>query len=182
MIRKRVWNGRADVMNRLETFDERQIATVNQAVCLAEDIVSEHYKMSQAQWLRNRYDVKTLVQLDESEIVFGPFAQIVRYSGRKNTSQLGSGMFDFYKICLQDHAILKALNDNRSLMIDPFLLYIITHELIHVIRFGQFIQFFDVNSEQREIEEEHVHHRTVEILKKIHMTGMEQVFGFYRIS
>ncbi len=173
-------NGPAGVMNGLETFSERQIATVNQAVCLAEDIVSEHYKMSQAQWLRNRYDVKTLVQLDESEIVFGPYAQIVRYAGRKSDSQLGSGMFDFYKICLQDHAILKALKENKRLKIEPFLLYIIAHELIHVIRFGQFIQFFDANDEQRGVEEEYVHQRTEEILRKIHMIGMEYVFGFYK--
>lgn len=168
-------------MNGLETFSEQQIAVVNQMVELAEDIVSEHYKMSQAQWLRNRYDVKTLVQLDESEIVYGPYAQVVRYSGQKNESQLGSGAFDFYKICLQDHSILRALRENAGLLMDPFILYIVTHELIHVIRFGQFIQFFDANTEQRMKEEEYVHKRTVDILKKISMNGMEKIIGFYEI-
>jgi len=169
-------------MSRLETFSEQQIASVNQMVDLAEDIVSEHYKMSQAQWLRNRYDVKTLAQLDESEIVHGPYAQIVRYSGQKNESQLGSGAFDFYKICLQDHSILQALREHSGLLMDPFILYIITHELIHVIRFGQFIQFFDANDEQRMKEEEYVHKRTVDILNKINMNGMKKVFGFYKIN
>jgi hypothetical protein len=164
----------------LETFSEQQIATVNQMVGLAEDIVSEHYKMSQAQWLRNRYDVLTLAQLDESEIVHGPYAQIVRYSGQKMKSPLGSGSFDFYKICLQDHSILRALRENKGLRLDPFILYIVTHELIHVIRFGQFIQFFDAGEFQRAREEELVHQRTVDILKKNSMIGLERIFSFYR--
>lgn len=167
-------------MNRLETFSDQQIVTVNQMVGLAEDIVSEHYKMSQAQWLRNRYDVLTLAQLDASEIVHGPYAQIVRYSGRKMQSQLGSEAFDFYKICLQDHSIIRALRENRSLRLEPFMLYIITHELIHVIRFGQFIQFFDAGETQRNEEERLVHQRTVDILKKSSMTGLDRVFSFYK--
>ena len=169
-------------MNELEKFTEEQISSVNHMVEMAEEIVSEAYKMSASQWIRNRYDVLTLAQLSESEIVFGPCAQIVRYSGIKNETQLGSGVFDFYKICLQDHAILKALRENRQLMLDPFILYIITHELIHIIRFGKFIQFFDASEEQRVVEERFVHNRTADILKKINMNGMKNVFGFYGIQ
>ncbi len=167
-------------MNRLETFSDQQIVTVNQMVGLAEDIVSEHYKMSHAQWLRNRYDVQTLAQLDGAEIVHGPYAQIVRYSGRKKQSQLGSEAFDFYKICVQDHSIIKALNENRGLRLEPFMLYIITHELIHVIRFGQFIQFFDASEPQRIEEEKLVHQQTEDILKKSSMSGLGRIFSFYR--
>jgi len=45
---------------------------------MAEELVSEYYKMSASQRLRPKYDVKTLVDLDPAEIVHGPFAQIIR--------------------------------------------------------------------------------------------------------
>ena len=169
------------MMKELEIFDEKQIVTVNHIVGLAEDIVSEYFKMSSTQWLRNRYDVMTLSQLSEAEIVYGPYAQIVRYSGKKKETHLGSGVFDFYKICLQDHSIIRALRENKELELDPFLLYIITHELIHIIRFGQFIQFFDASVDERSREEDLVHRRTVDVLKKITMNGIRDVFNFYGV-
>lgn len=163
----------------LAVFSEDQMCIVNHAIEISEDIVSEYYKMSSGQWLRNRYDVRTLAQLDESEIVFGPYAQIVRYHGKKKESQLGSGGFDFYKICLQDHAIIQAINENKELKLNPFIVYIMVHELIHVIRFGRFIQFFDASTKDRETEETIVHQTTVDILKKINIGGMKKVFDFY---
>ncbi|GAB6095152.1 hypothetical protein JCM14469_14040 [Desulfatiferula olefinivorans] len=166
-------------MKPLETFNDEQIAVVNQMVHMAEDIVSDHYKMSSSQWLRNRYDVRTLAQLSDSEIVFGPYAQIVRYHGTKNASPLGSGGFDFYMICLQDHAILKALRTDDRLRLDPFILYIVVHELIHIIRFGTFIQFFDAPLEQRDAEETLVHQATRDVLRKVAVRGMDTVFSFY---
>ncbi|MBU1169787.1 MAG: hypothetical protein KKD44_09520 [Proteobacteria bacterium] len=166
-------------MKKIEEFSDEQIVIVNNAIEMAEDIVSEFYKMSSSQWLRNRYDVLTLSQLSKSEIVFGPFAQIVRYLGKRNKSQLGSGDFDFYRICLQDHSIIQALRENFSLRLDPFVLYIIAHELIHIIRFGKFIQFFDASPDERALEETIVHQSTVDILKKINISGMKEVFKFY---
>ena len=164
---------------KLIAFNNKQLAVVHHSIDIAEDIVSEHYKMSSAQWLRNRYDVKTLAQLDESEIVFGPYAQIVKYHGKKNASQLGSGGFDFYKICLQDHAIIQAVKENKKLKLDPFMVYIMVHELIHVIRFGRFIQFFDASCRDKATEEAVVHRTALDILKKIKVIGMECVFEFY---
>lgn len=163
----------------LTVFCDEQMVVVNHAIEISEDIVSEYYKMSSSQWLRNRYDVRTLAQLDDSEIVFGPYAQIIRYHGKKKESQLGSGGFDFYKICLQDHAIIKALKEDVGLSLDPFMVYIMVHELIHVIRFGRFIQFFDAPVKDRETEEAVVHQTTVDILKKINIGGMKKVFDFY---
>ena len=76
---------------------------------MAEELVSNYYKMSASEWLRPKYDVKTLVDLAPGEIVDGPFAQIVRYEGHRKNTPLGSGVFDYYKICLQDHTIRSTL-------------------------------------------------------------------------
>ena len=50
------------------TFDAAQILVVNQAVAMAEELVSNHYKMSLNQWLRPKYDVKTLAELSPDEL------------------------------------------------------------------------------------------------------------------
>ena len=92
-------------MDTSVTFNPEQIGIVNKAVALAEELVSNYYKMSASQWLHRRYDIKTLTELAPDEVVEGPFAQIVRYEGRQPHRALGSSTYDLYKICLQDHAI-----------------------------------------------------------------------------
>ncbi len=71
-----------------EQFDHKELKAVNNAVAMAEEVVSNFYKMSEGQWLRRRYDVKTLVDLSRAEIVEGPFAQVIRYEGRLKDQSL----------------------------------------------------------------------------------------------
>lgn len=163
----------------LEKFDVRHLGMIDQAVELAEELVSNHYKMSANQWLRGRYDVKTLTDLSETEIVQGPFAQIVRYRAQKKDTILGSSSYDFYKICIQDHNILTALSRQPELTFFPFSLYILTHELIHIVRFGKFLQSFDASDEERLAEEIRVHDKTHQILKTEHIPGIKAVLQFY---
>ena len=82
-------------MDNLDSFDRPQIETVNNAVSMAEELVSNYYKMSASQWLRQRYDIKTLKDLEPAEIVHGPFAQIIRYRGQPKDCSLGSPRLDF---------------------------------------------------------------------------------------
>ena len=138
-------------METLEKFNPEQLETVNEAVEMAEELVSNHYKMSASQWLHRRVDIKTLTDLSPDEIVHGPFAQIIRYEGRHRARPLGSSTYDLYKICLQDHAIMTTLSEQTELRLFPFVLYIITHELIHIVRFSKFLQYFDAPAEDRHL-------------------------------
>jgi hypothetical protein len=166
-------------MQNLNPFSARQLKIVNRTVSLAEELVSDHYKMSASQWLRPKYDVKTLVDLTPEEIVYGPFAQIVRYEGHRKDNALGSSVFDFYKICLQDHAIHAVLQNLPAMDLFPFCLYIITHELIHIVRFSKFLQSFDATPQEKLNEEKRVHENTHQILKQIKVAGMSAVLEFY---
>jgi hypothetical protein len=161
-------------------FEDRQISVVTEAVAVAEELTSNAFKMSFAEWRRRRYDVKTLADLLPEEIVDGPFAQIIRFIGRKANSSLGSSKFDFYKICLQDHNILAAQERFEALKLFPFILYIVCHELIHVIRFSTFLQAFDASQEERFEEEARVHDKTRSILENASIKEMDVVFEFYR--
>ena len=160
-------------------FNLDQLQTVNRAVTMAEELVSNHFKMSPNEWLRPKFDVKTLSDLSDNEIVEGPFAQIVRYKGQRKGSTLESGAYDFYKICLQDHSILKALDRERRLKLKPFSLYIIAHELIHIVRFSKFLQNFDANHDEKLAEEKRVHSITHHICKGIQLSGMNHVLAYY---
>lgn len=167
-------------MKKLETFNPKQIEVVNNCAQMAEELVSDFYKMSASQWPSIcGYDIKTLVDLNPEETVHGPFAQIIRYKGQRRDSSLGSSTYDFYKICLQDHAILSAMKKSPDLKLFPFTLYIITHELIHIVRFSKFLQRFEASDEEMLFEEARVHQITREILHPIQVSGLTEVLNFY---
>lgn len=140
-------------METFETFTPAQMSVFNEAAAMAEELVSNFYKMSASQWLRSRYDIKTLAELSGNEIVHGPFAQVIRYEGKRKGRDLGSSKYDLYRICVQDHTILSKLQQSPEIELFPFTLYIITHELIHVIRFCKFLQNFDASYEEKMAEE-----------------------------
>ncbi len=146
---------------------------------MAEELVSNHYKLSASQWLRRKYDVKTAADLITHEVVEGPFAQVIRYEGRLSNDPLISGNFDFYKICLQDHTILKPLANTPDLALFPFTLYIVTHELIHIVRFSQFLQNFEASDDERLAEEKRVHDKTHEILCLLNIEGLAAVLNYF---
>jgi len=160
-------------------FKPDELSAITHAVVMAEDLVSNHYKMTTSEWLRPKYDVRTLAELEPGEVVDGPFAQIIRYRGRPKQASLSSATYDFYKICLQDHAILAALQKNLALRLLPFSLYIITHELIHIVRFSRFLQGFDASPEERLAEEKRVHEKTHTILHGVSLGGLPAVLEFY---
>jgi hypothetical protein len=70
-------------MQTKTTFNPQQLSIITHAAGMAEELVSNHFKMSARQWLRPQYDVKTLADLDPTEVVDGPFAQIIRYGPAK---------------------------------------------------------------------------------------------------
>jgi hypothetical protein len=161
-------------------FTQEQLAVITQAVGLAEELVSNHYKMSASQWLRPKYDVKTISELEPGEIIDGPFAQIIRYKGQPRQASLGSATYDLYKICLQDHTIMEVLTRHPQLNLLAFAVYIITHELIHIVRFSRFLQGFDASPDERLAEEKRVHDRTHEILSPLRLHGLPEVLDFYK--
>ena len=166
-------------MKKLEKFNPDQLKIVNNSVAMAEELVSNSYKMSEAQWLHRRYDVKTLADLCPDETTDRPFAQIIRYKGQLKDTSLSSSTYDFYKICLQDHSILAALNQSPGMELFPFILYIVVHELIHIVRFSKFIQSFDASDKEKIAEEKRVHEKTHEILSAVKVAGLTTVLKFY---
>ncbi|MBF0259901.1 MAG: hypothetical protein HQK62_13905 [Desulfamplus sp.] len=169
-------------MDKSIVFNPVQLQVLDNAVAIAEELVSNHYKMSSTQWLRNRYDIKTLKYLKAGEIVDGPFAQVLGYEARKKGGTLGSSVLNYYTICFQDSTILNKIAENKDLMIFPLLVYITIHELVHIVRFSKFQQIYSASSEaQCAMEEERkVHAITASILKGIAIKGMDEILLYYQ--
>ncbi len=161
-------------------FNREQMHLVNQAVSMAEELVSNYFKMSSNEWLRPRYDVKTLDELSPNEIVHGPYAQIIRYQGQRKGSPLGSESYDFYKICIQDHTIQATLSKSPELSLMAFCLYIVAHELIHIVRFSKFLQNFEATADEKLAEEKRVHAITHQILSEVGLPELKYVLAFYQ--
>ena len=167
-------------MEDLSRFNPDQIKIVNNSTAMAEELVSDYYRMSANQWLRSAYDIKTLIDLKPNEIIQGPYAQIIRYEGKRKDNSLGSSTYDFYKICIQDHSILSTLDQSPHIKLFPFTLYIVTHELVHIVRFRNFLQNFMASPQETMTEEKRVHDTTHEILRHVKTSGLSDVFAFYR--
>ncbi len=169
-------------MKKISYFNNQELLKVDEAVKMSEELINNYFKMSSGQWLKNRYDIKTAKDLSAHEYVKGPFAQVIKYEGRKKGVPLGSSLFSFYKVCLQDGAILSAVSKKDGLSLEPFLLYILTHELVHVVRFLKFKQRYE-NRNEADVtldEERRVHFLTHEILKSVPFPRLSQVFEFYK--
>jgi hypothetical protein len=164
---------------KLRKFNRKQLQIVNKAAEMAEELVSNYHKISASQWLRRRYDIKTLADLTSEEIVCGPFAQVIRYKAQPKGSSLGSSTYDFYKICLQDNSILSVIRKSPAIKLYPFALYIITHELIHIVRFSDFLQNFNASDEEMLAEEARVHKNTHTVLKSVRLYGLSTVLKYY---
>ncbi len=162
-------------------FSKQELEKLDNTVLQAEELVNNFFKLSSGHWLKNRYDIKTAKDLDLHEQICGPFAQVVKYAARKNDAPLGSSAFSFYRVCLQDPAILSLVETNRAIQLAPFLLYILTHELIHIVRFLRFEHRYE-NVGEADLtlaEERKVHDLTHRVLSKVSLDGIQEVFDFY---
>jgi hypothetical protein len=160
-------------------FNTEHIYTVGDALGIAEESTGDFFKFSFGQWKRLYYEVKTLSELHESEIVHGAFALLEKGSKSVTKSDPGRVARDYYVICLQDHHILGALKRDKELGLLPLLVYIFTHELVHIVRFCNFSQRFEITGKEREKEERIVHATTYEILKGLSLGKMDYILESY---
>jgi hypothetical protein len=152
---------------------------LREAAVIAEEVTSDYFKLSPAHWRRARYDILTLEGLRLEEISPHAHALVAKYHGCPANTSLQSAWFDFYRVCLQDHNILKTLEASPELSLFPLLLYIVTHELVHVVRFSQFLVLFEASEEEKAREEVRVHRLTQNILQPWNFLDLPPVIRYY---
>ncbi len=160
-------------------FQGSEKSIIRDAVLIAEDSTSDFFKLSANQWRRSRYDILTLEALREEEISPHALAQLAKYTCCLPGRELKSAHYDLYRICLQDHNILQTLEKETKLALLPLLIYVITHELVHIVRFSHFHQLFDASEAEKAREEKRVHALTRQILQPFKCPDLEEIALYY---
>jgi hypothetical protein len=164
----------------LRSFEGVDISIISDALGIAEEKTGDFYKFSFGQWKRHRYDVRTLPVLSDDEITAHAFALLSKRSRVTSDFEPRTLNRDFYFICLQDHQIIGALERDKELRLLPLLVYVFTHELVHIVRFCNFYQRFDISGDRREKEEGIVHSTTFKILENLPLKGIEYILDAYQ--
>jgi hypothetical protein len=160
-------------------FPQEQKELLQEASGIAEEVTCDFFKLGPSHWRRARYDILTLEALAREEISAHAHALVAKYQGKPHNRALPSASFDFYRVCVQDHNILKALRAREDLGLFPLLLYIITHELVHVVRFSQFLALFEASTAEKLKEEQRVHRLTQKILEPFSYLHLSPVLRYY---
>lgn len=146
-------------------FNPLQMSVAGRAFQDAEKIACRYFRMTPETMKQHRYDVKTLAYLENHEVKDGAFAHLCKYNYKKEEKKNEVEDLHFYRICLQDNQILSAVERGNSFVkLIPLMLYIATHELVHIVRFDSGEAAFDADHEDKEREEESVHTITRDIL------------------
>jgi hypothetical protein len=168
-------------------FTAEEKAAVHRTFLEAGTLAQKHFRLSPSEWKTHRYEVKTYEFLEPYQKSNDAFAQLCKYVYKKRDAQDRRTDFHFFRICLQDHRILDAVKRGGSFIrFAPLMLYIATHELVHILRFNRGESDFDMLTGEKEREEERVHILTRHILKPgadSHLNLVLDCFGNdYRIG
>ncbi len=135
-------------------FTAADLGTISRAAALAERLTQAYFDLAPDEWKENPYTIFTHKQAGPPLYEKDVFAQVIRYRARVERSKTAHpGRRETYGVVLQDPNILLALL--RSTMHDLWTLglFILTHELIHIIRFRKCRVDFFASVEDRDKEE-----------------------------
>lgn len=159
-------------------FQSAEIALLGQAMEVAEERVSDHFQLSGDSWRRYPYEIRTLADLLPQEVDDRALAQVLKLRRPPLASQYRGK--DFYRICLQDHNLLRmARRSGGGELFLPLLTYVMAHELVHVVRFYRFQHLFEATEKERAREEARVHALSAEILRPVRLPHMGRILELY---
>jgi hypothetical protein len=161
------------------TFDPRQRHEALRAFLVAEDLTGDHFALPALDSSEHPIDLRTLIDLSAHEVVpAGALAQVARYDEH---GAIASAARTLYRICVQDHAVLSRLRDERgAVSLFPLLVYVLTHELVHVVRFLRHQGPFHGSERERAAEEAIVHEITRRVLHRAPLAALDPVLERFR--
>ncbi len=164
-------------MSATGLFTESDRTTVDRAARLAEGLVAQYFDLAHDDWIKNPYSLMTWKEAAKYLRDANVFAQTVRFDSRHTGKIQRAKPQDYYGVLLADPAILRALLRPQRHDLWTLGLFVLTHELVHIVRFRKFgVDFFGTPCE-REKEEEVVHKITREMLAGVE--SMDSLFSLY---
>lgn len=159
-------------------FDAEDRTVVHRALLRAEELAGDFYRIPGREWGRFPYELQSLGEGPGPEArVFADLVRMVPEPGRAESCPVR----ELYRIRLRDDLILSAVHDRPDgVELFPLLLYVLTHELVHVIRFGGGAAPFDAGPVERQREEARVHAVTREVLGSKEDPVLRRILELYR--
>ena len=119
-------------MVRPAQFSPYQRSWAIRAMEEAEERTTSYYCIPPHRWERLRYDLLTRQDHEWEPLPEGTLARVQRLLHLRPYRSTG---YDFYRIQLNDPGILTAARrENLESHLYPFLVYILTHEMVHLVR------------------------------------------------
>jgi len=160
-------------------FTRSDRTTISRAARLAETLTQRYFDLAPDEWRRYPYRIFTRGEVDKTFHQSEIFAHLVRFG--ETTSSRGDQRRDEpFGIVLQDPNILLALLRSARHDLWTLGLFILTHELTHIVRFRRFDVDLFPSTEERDKEEELVHGITGEILAGV--TNTDYILALYEPS
>jgi hypothetical protein len=152
-------------MIKQDHFSDDQLTCLQATLRRAEECLEAFYCFSPREWFHYSFEILTARDLpadfpDRPEKVLG---EIQKKSGPNLALPALPEPAAMYSIILFDGNILHHLRERPQVRFDHLLLYILTHELVHLARFFHLIDY-DLPDCERIREEQKVHRLTGRIL------------------
>jgi hypothetical protein len=159
------------------TFDKEERRSVRRALIAAEQLTERFYCIPGREWARIPYELTTLAE-DPAPPVEA-FAELLRLVPDP-TAPKPPLVPSLYRIRLRDDTILEMVGrGGAGVELFPLLLYVLTHELVHVVRFAGGHAEFDAEGEVRRAEEARVHAITRKVLRPALEPELRRVVELY---
>lgn len=157
-------------------FTSSDLETIGRAGLLAENLAGDYFGMTASDWRECPYAVFTRTQVDTELHADHVFAQVFQYVPTRKRESKTDGR-QIFGVALQDPIILNALLRTMGHDLWTLGLYIMTHEVIHVVRFCRDGVDFFADPELCRQEESLVHTISREILSGVANT--DRLFQLY---
>lgn len=145
-------------------FNANQRRLVIDALSEAEDRTSLYYCIPPRHWQHLRYDLIT-----GSDSGWTPLPKVALAKVQR-IEQINAGRrkpLEFFRIQLNDPSILGAVKrDSLEPILYPFLVYILTHEMVHLVRLSTILDEAEQLPHSAELEEERVERISRQILRR----------------
>lgn len=156
-----------------DLFHSDELALLRETQPLVEELVGEYFHLTSFGPVRRCYEVVTLEGAGSEGKDPNRLAKVCRYDREERPIEEGHRVSRFYRVFLQDDKLLAREADGLELR--ALLLYVITHELIHIVRFESFQVHYGAKGLERQDEERIVHQLTREVLSVLKDEQVEQV-------
>ncbi|NOY45476.1 MAG: hypothetical protein GXP50_08500 [Deltaproteobacteria bacterium] len=121
-------------------FGPGEIAAVQGAVPLAQELTGQHYGLPDDWFRRTSHEICTGRDLRPFEVLGpGVLAHIRRVHRLEDAPwRPCRRLCPHYRICLQDHNLLARLREERGIRLADLLVTVLIHEYVHLVRFCRY--------------------------------------------